>query len=143
MKTRLVATLAAMLFAVGAMAVADATDPSPMPPSPAPTASPAPNVLPTLPPLGGIINLVINALTNYVKPAYGWDPNQVQGSVTYFRRFDMQVRMQLGKYRDIHLHQGTVINPRGWTIRPGETVDVKGRGQPDGSLDADIITVKP
>ncbi|MDQ2681706.1 MAG: hypothetical protein M3Y21_11925, partial [Candidatus Eremiobacteraeota bacterium] len=60
---------------------------------------------------------------------------------TFYRRFDMQVRMQLNKYRDVHLHQGTVINPRGWSIQPGQTVDVVGHPRADGSLDADVITV--
>jgi hypothetical protein len=49
--------------------------------------------------------------------------------------------MQLDKYRDVHLHQGTVINPRGWTIQPGQQVDVYGHPNSDGSLEADSITV--
>ena len=142
---RLAGALAGVLFSLAAVCVAPvaaATTPA----SPSATASPAPgptpSAIPTLPPASGIINDVIDALSNLIKPVFGWDPNSVAGTVTYFRRFDMQVRMPLDRYRQVHLHQGTIINPRGWTIKPGQTVYVSGRGQPDGSLDADVITVR-
>ncbi len=54
----------------------------------------------------------------------------------------MQLRMQLDRYREIRLHRGTVINPRGWNIKSGDTVDVRGRPNSDGSLNADMIVVK-
>jgi len=54
----------------------------------------------------------------------------------------MQVQMQLDKYRNVRLHQGTVINPRGWTLAPGQTVDVVGHTDSDGTLEADVITVR-
>jgi hypothetical protein len=69
------------------------------------------------------------------------DPNHVRGVVTYFRRFDLQIRMPLNNYRDIHLHQGTIINPRGATLQPGQLVDVHGAAQSDGTLNADQITI--
>ncbi|MHB8231159.1 MAG: hypothetical protein ACYDG0_10340 [Vulcanimicrobiaceae bacterium] len=149
MKMRLVGALAAILFSLaalsaapGAASTAPASSPSPAPSAASPAPGPTPSAIPTLPPAGNIINDVIDALSNLIKPVLGWDPNSVAGTVTYFRRFDMQVRMPLYRYRQVYLHQGTIINPRGWTIKPGQTVYVSGRGQPDGSLDADVITVR-
>lgn len=106
--------------------------------TPAPTAAPLP--VPTLP--GGIVNDAINALGGLVKAAYGWNDTESLGIVTYYRGYDMQLKMQLDRYRSIHLHRGTVINPRGYSIKSGDTVDVRGRPQADGSLDADMIVVQ-
>ncbi len=138
MKTRFVASLAAILF-LGSVAVVGAQS-TPVP-TPVPTTAPAP--YPTLPSnTTSIVRDVIDSVVNgLVKPSYGWSPDRAHGAVTYYRRFDMQVRMQLNKYRDVHLHQGTVINPRGVSIQPGQTVDVVGHPRSDGSLDADTITV--
>ncbi|MDP9110958.1 MAG: hypothetical protein M3M96_04945, partial [Candidatus Eremiobacteraeota bacterium] len=72
---------------------------------------------------------------------FGVDPNHVKGTVTYFRRFDVQIRMPLNQYKAVHLHQGTIINPRGATISEGSTIDVVGRANSDGSIDADAITI--
>ena len=105
------------------------------------TPTPAPSK-PTVPP--SIINAATGILErlggNAVAP-YGVDPNHSRGTVTYFRRFDLQIRMPFNTYRDVHLHQGTVIDPRGGTIRPGQVLDVVGHAQSDGSLDADTITI--
>ncbi|BDE07503.1 hypothetical protein WPS_27790 [Vulcanimicrobium alpinum] len=65
--------------------------------------------------------------------------NTAHGKVTYFRRFDLQIETAPNVYRQIHLHQGTIINPRGTTITPGMTVDVSGTAQADHSLNADSI----
>jgi hypothetical protein len=65
--------------------------------------------------------------------------NTAHGRVTYFRRYEMQVETAPNVYRQVHLHQGTIINPRGATITPGMTVDVSGSVQPDRSLNADAI----
>ncbi len=107
------------------------------PPTPPP--SPAPATKPSIPP--GLEQDAINAVTNVVKSAFGWSDNEAYGVVTYYRGYDMQVRLQLNRYRDIHLHRGTIINPRGWTISPGQVVDVRGRPETNGSLDADSIVV--
>lgn len=125
-----IAALAAILFASGASVVVAQTPPTP-----------TPAAVPTLPPTGQIINDVIQAVTNQVTSSYGWNPNRVHGTVTYFRRYDMQVQMQLNKFRNVHLHQGTVINPRGATPSQGSIVDVSGHPDPDGTLEADVITV--
>ncbi|MGH7662094.1 MAG: hypothetical protein ACRENA_14410 [Vulcanimicrobiaceae bacterium] len=97
--------------------------------------TPSPSVPPSLP------QDAINAISNIVRGAFGWNDNESIGAVTFYRGYDLQVRQQLNRYRDIHLHKGTVINPRGWTIKPGQTLDIRGHGNSDGSLNADIITV--
>jgi hypothetical protein len=138
MNTRIASGLAAVLLAFGCVALAAASPDAGAAASPAPTA--APNPMPTLP--GGIINDAINALGGLVKAAYGWNDTESLGQVTYYRGYDMQLKMQLNRYRAIHLHKGTVINPRGYSIKEGDTVDVRGRPQADGSLDADMIVVQ-
>lgn len=147
MKTRFVTTFAAVLFTVGAAGAAltgvAQTTPAPAvaaTPTPAATRSPGP--LPTIPSnTGQLVKDAIDALAGIVKAPLGWDDNRAVGTVTYYRGYDLQIKLQLGKYRDIHLHRGTVINPRGATMHDGELVDVRGRGQADGSLNADYITV--
>ncbi|HEY8298279.1 MAG TPA: hypothetical protein VIG32_09685 [Candidatus Baltobacteraceae bacterium] len=142
MKTRFVAALAAVLFPLGAgLAALASTLPASPPPSPAPSAAPG-NPLPSLPPQGTIVNDVINAVTGAVKSAYGWSNTQALGKVTYFRRYDMEVELQLGKFRDVRLHQGTIIYPRGASIQTGQTVDVRGHADANGVLEADQITIK-
>lgn len=136
MKTRFVAGFAAVLFTLAGSAFAKA---QPTPP-PAPTATPAPNPVPSVP--KGIEQDAINALGNVVKSAFGWSDTESLGTVTFYRGYDMQLRMQLDRYRAIHLHRGTVINPRGYTIKDGDTVDVRGRPNSDGSLNADMIVVR-
>lgn len=133
MKTRFVAAFAAVLFTLagGALALAQST---PLP------ATPAPNPVPSVP--AGIEQDAINALGNVVKSVFGWSDTESLGTVTFYRGYDMQVRLQLDRYRQIHLHRGTVINPRGYTIKEGDTVDVRGRPNSDGSLNADTIVVR-
>ncbi len=136
MSTRFVAACSAVLFVAlaGSFAGAQQT-PAPTPPPPS-----APNPVPSVP--AGIEQDAINALGNIVKGAFGWNDNESIGTITYYRGYEMQLRMQLSRYREIHLHKGTVINPRGWTLATGQLVDVRGRPQSDGSLDADMIVVQ-
>ena len=139
MNTRFAVPFFAVLLAVAAATGGTALSQQ----TPAPSPSPAPRSLPTLPPnTSEIVRDAIDALAGAVKSPYGWDPNRALGTVTFFRGYDMQLHMQLDKYRDVHLHRGTVINPRGWTLAPGQVVDVRGRARSDGSMDADVITLK-
>lgn len=132
MTTRFVAAFAAVLFSISASALA-ATNPTPPP-------TPAPNPVPSVP--AGIEQDAINALGNIVKGAFGWNDNESIGTVTFYKGYEMQLRMQLSRYREVHLHRGTVINPRGYAIQAGQTVDVRGRPNADGSLNADMIVVQ-
>jgi len=85
-----------------------------------------------------IVQSVLNALGNVLLQTT--NGNSAHGKVTYFRRFDLQVETAPNVFRSVHLHQGTVINPRGATIVPGMMVDVSGSVQSDKSLNADTIT---
>ena len=137
MTTRFVAAIAAVLFSLSLPAVAATANPTP-PPTPAPT--PVPSTVPSIPPSVG--QDAINALGNIVRGVFGWSDTESIGTVTYYRGYDMQLKMQLDRYREVHLHKGTVINPRGYTIKAGDTVDVRGRPNSDGSLNADMIVLK-
>jgi hypothetical protein len=126
MKSRFFAAAAAILFALGSATAVAQTPPA----------------APTLPPsTNPILQTVIDAVARRIKSDYGWEPNRARGVVTYFRRFDMQIRFANGTYRDVHLHQGTVINPRGATPDVGSRVDVQGQMNTDGSLNANVITL--
>lgn len=112
-------------------------------PSPAPSPTVAPITAPSIPAgaVNGIVNAIIQKVTGDIIAPLGADPNHVRGEVTYFRRFDMQVAMPLQSYKQVHLHQGTIINPRGASIADGQTVDVQGTVNNDGSINANEITI--
>jgi hypothetical protein len=104
---------------------------------------PAPIALPTLPPANATTDWWIRTAESLIVPlfAHTREDDDAAGRVSYFQAFEMQVETSPNRYRDVHLHRGTVINPRGATPRGGTAVDVSGRPRPDGSLDADTITV--
>ena len=130
MKSRVVAVIAAVLL-LGAT------------PSPTPSATPAPITAPSIPAgaVNGVVNQIIQKVTGDIISPLGVDPNHVRGQVTFFRRYDLQIAMPLQTYKQIHLHQGTVINPRGASLENGETVDVQGTVNSDGSMNANEITI--
>jgi hypothetical protein len=102
-----------------------------------------PPAIPSIPPEiqnNPIVQSVLNAVGNVLLQTT--NGNSAHGKVTYFRHFDLQLETAPNVYRDVHLHQGTVINPRGTTLAPGMTVDVNGSAQSDHSLDADSITAR-
>lgn len=136
MKSRFVGLFAAILFSAGAAGAFAQNAVS----TPAP--APSPVAIPTMPPnTNPIVQSIINSIAGRVKADYGWEPNRARGVVTFFKRYEMQVRFANGQYRTIHLHQGTVINPRGASIHEGDRVDVQGQGNSDGSLNANQITM--
>jgi len=109
-----------------------------------PPAVPTPIPVATVPPPGPndqLIRAAIGIGTQILERNAVNARNNAHGSVAYFRRFDMQVRCGANCYRNVRLHPGTVINPRGATPGVGTTVDVNGRTDPDGTLEADTITV--
>jgi hypothetical protein len=83
-----------------------------------------------------IVQSILQAVGGILQTTNG---NTAHGKVTYFRRFELQVETAPNVYRQIHLHQGTIINPRGTTLTPGMIVDINGAAQGDHSLNADAI----
>jgi hypothetical protein len=128
MKPRPVALVAAIL-SIG-MSTAAFADPSP-----------APHGLQIPPSVlnNPYVQSVINALGGVLQSTNG---NAAFGKVTYFKRFELQVQTAPSVFREVHLHQGTIINPRGASLTPGMTVSVNGKAQSDGSLNADQIDIR-
>jgi hypothetical protein len=110
-------------------------------PVPVPTPIPVPTVPPNSP-NAGIIQTIIGVGAQILQRQAINTRNNARGTVSYFKRFDMQVQCGTNCYRTIKLHQGTVINPRGATPGVGAVVDVNGRTDPDGTLEADNITIQ-
>jgi len=153
MSARFVACAAAALFmasAAGGFAQQATPAPAPTPFSTAtpgvtpPAPSPTPFNLPSLPPTTRVdpyTRAAIDLLTGAVNRAISNLGNTTSGRVSYFKRFELQIQTSAGSYREIHLHQGTIIDPRGETLTAGQHVDVSGVAQSDGSLNANVITV--
>jgi hypothetical protein len=130
-------------LAVAALYVFAARPAAADPQTPAPT--PTPVVLPTLAPsqpLNPYVKMGIDLVNGLMRQQLAISANMATGRVSYFRRFEMQVQTAPNSYRDVHLHQGTIINPRGASITAGQRVSVNGLAQPDGSLDANVITIQ-
>lgn len=134
MKLPYIALAATLWLGGGALALAEPT------PVPAPVqALPA---VPAIPP-GVLDNPYVKSILDSIGGLFQTtNGNSANGKVTFYRRFDLQVETAPNVYRAVHLHQGTVINPRGTTLSPGMAVVVNGAAQRDGSLNADTITVR-
>ena len=114
-------------------------------PTPVPSPSATPVSVPTLSPnshLDPYAKAAIDMLGGVIRQQIQNSANSTSGEVSYFKRFDMQLQTGRNAYRVIHLHQGTVINPRGQSVTVGQRVDVSGTPQQDGSLDANVITIQ-
>lgn len=70
---------------------------------------------------------------------YGGHHQDVDGVVTYFNRFDLRLHVGPGQDVAVRLHQGTVINPTGITLRPGMRVDIHGYAGRYGKIEANRI----
>jgi hypothetical protein len=138
MRRSLIAT-SALVLALGATSLAGAQS------APTPVPVPTPIAVPTLPPNtpnSAILQTIMGIGQQILQRQAVNARNNARGTVSYFKRFDMQVQCGTNCYRNVKLHQGTVINPRGATPGLGTTVDVNGRTDPDGTLQADTITVQ-
>ncbi|MBV9440796.1 MAG: hypothetical protein JOZ24_12470 [Candidatus Eremiobacteraeota bacterium] len=137
MRSSLIA-VTAVLLCLGGVAGASAQ-------AAAPAQTPPPIVLPTLPPNtpnSQVIKTAVGIGKVLLQRQRIFDANHASGRVTYFKHYDLQVQTGANQYRNVRLHHGTVINPRGGTPSIGQVVDVYGAGQPDGSLSADTITIR-
>ena len=132
MNTRLAGLALVFSLALGTSASAD----------PQPSATPIP--LPTLPAtksLDPVVQYGAQVLQVLIQRQNQNAQNNTRGTVTYFRRFDLQVQTGNNAFRTVHLHQGTEINPRGTTLQNGMTVQVNGQAQSDGSINANQINI--
>jgi hypothetical protein len=136
MRSTLLAT-SALVLALGATTFAGAQS------APAPAAAPTPIPVATLAPAPNnpVLNTILNIGQQIIQRQAINARNNARGTVSYFKRFDMQLNCGANCYRNVKLHQGTVINPRGATPGAGAWVDVNGRTDPDGTLEADNITI--
>jgi hypothetical protein len=110
--------------------------------TPAPT--PTPINLPTLPPdskIAPYVQMGVDLIKGVINAQVQANANQASGRVQSFRPFELSVQTGRNSYRQVHLHHGTVINPTGESLAPGQRVSVVGIAQPDGSLNADTITI--
>jgi hypothetical protein len=123
------------LLAAFALATPAGADPTPAPGAPATTIPGVPSDLQNNP----LVKSVIDALGGLLQTTNG---NAAAGRVSYFKRFDLQVETAPHVFRSIHLHQGTEIDPRGTSLVPGMSIQIRGSARSDGSLDADVITVQ-
>ena len=136
MRLRFVALLIAALCAGRFSSAVNAQTPAP---------TPTPIVLPTMPPSQAVnpyVKMGIDLITGVLREQIANSKNTANGQVTYFHRFEMEVRTGTNAYRVVHLHQGTRIEPLGGNITAGQRVSVNGQGQPDGSLAADDIVIQ-
>jgi hypothetical protein len=136
MRPSLIAT-SALVLALAASSLAGAQS--------TPVPVPTPIAVPTLPPStpnSAIIQTILGVGQQILQRQAVNARNNARGTVSYFKRFDMQVQCGTNCYRTVKLHQGTVINPRGATPGVGTFVDVNGRTDPDGTLQADNITIQ-
>ncbi|MBV8369906.1 MAG: hypothetical protein JO036_13415 [Candidatus Eremiobacteraeota bacterium] len=138
MRPSLIVT-SALVLALGATTLAGAQS------TPAPAAAPTPIPVPTVPPStpnSQVLQTILNVGQQILQRQAINARNNVRGTVSYFKHFDMQVQCGPNCYRNVRLHQGTVINPRGATPGAGTYVDVNGRTDPNGTLEADNITIQ-
>lgn len=66
---------------------------------------------------------------------------QARGIVASYNWYDLQLQTTNGRNAYVHLHQGTIINPRGTTLRNGMPVRVIGYLDGSGVLQANEVDV--
>jgi hypothetical protein len=72
---------------------------------------------------------------SYAQPG----PDTIHGTIASIDgKYTISVRDDRGYIDNVSLHDGTVINPTGWTLEPGQAVTIE--GQPaGGTFNADVI----
>jgi hypothetical protein len=72
---------------------------------------------------------------SYAQPG----PDTIRGTIASINgKYNISVRDDRGYIDNVSLHDGTVINPTGWTLEPGQVVTIDGRPA-GGTFDADVI----
>lgn len=76
--------------------------------------------------LAGVLLMAVPASAQEAVPSYARPDESVHGVVQKAAGYDLEVRDDRGFIDRIKLHDGTVINPRGLKLAPGQTVTVHG-----------------
>jgi hypothetical protein len=82
--------------------------------------------------LAGVLLEAVPASAQESVPSYARPDESVHGVVQKANGYDLEVRDDRGFIDRIKLHDGTVINPTGLKLAPGQTVTV--HGQTNGSV---------
>lgn len=69
-------------------------------------------------------------------------PGGITGIIVAARPYLVQIQTLGGRYVALKLHNGTLINPLGTTLRPGMRIAVRGEAQNDGSIYTDQIDLR-
>jgi hypothetical protein len=78
------------------------------------------------------------ARPSYARPLH---EQRISGIITSFNgRYSMQIHDSRGYFDDVKLHQGTIINPTGLTLKPGMKVTIYGHPQNGQFLANEIDT---
>lgn len=72
--------------------------------------------------LAAALGAPLTASAQMYPERYAQTAHHISGRVASFGGYDLQ----LENGRRVALHRGTVIDPTGWTIRPGQRVAVEG-----------------
>lgn len=70
-------------------------------------------------------------------------PPDAAGTIVAVKPYYAQIRTPDGRYRNVALHNGTVINPTGTTLALGMRVSILGQALPDGAIAANEIDLTP
>jgi hypothetical protein len=132
-----VAGIVAALAAFGSLSALATAQPAPPPPPPPAAGAPAP-------PPNGSVPLPPGPAGAMAPrpPARLSGPPPLGGIVVAARPYYVQIRTRDGRYVNLDLRNGTVINPLGTTLTPGMRVAVRGVPGPNNAVTTDEIDVR-